>query len=153
MRLLITAVLALATVGTVHADEAIDGDTLEIQGERIRLFGVDAFELQQTCLDARGEPWRCGLAARAALAELVQGQAIGCTVVAEQDDQGYLGRCSARDDVDLGGYMVTAGLALADRQQSGEYGDEEAAARAAGAGAWGGIFASPWEWRQGSSDR
>lgn len=152
MHLLITVALALAIAGAAHADEAIDGDTLEIQGERIRLFGVDAFELQQTCLDPRGEPWRCGVAARAALAELVQDQAIGCTVVAEQDGQGYVGRCTARDDVDLGGYMVMAGLALADREQPEAYGEEEAAARAAGAGAWGGIFASPWDWRQGSSD-
>src|SRR5215213_11969999 len=38
----------------------IDGDTLEIRGERIRLFGIDAPESGQTCLDAKGQRYRCG---------------------------------------------------------------------------------------------
>ena len=38
----------------------IDGDTLEIRGERIHLFGIDAPESGQTCLDAKGQSYRCG---------------------------------------------------------------------------------------------
>src|SRR3954451_5522576 len=38
----------------------INGDTLEIQGERIHLFGIDAPESGQTCLDAKGLSYRCG---------------------------------------------------------------------------------------------
>mgnify|MGYP006275379597 CR=1 FL=1 len=48
----------------------IDGDTIQIHGRRIRLFGIDAPESQQFCFRPNGEPWRCGQQASFALAEL-----------------------------------------------------------------------------------
>ena len=140
--------LALLLAGQARADAVIDGNTLEIQGERVRLYGIDAFELAQTCLDARGEPWRCGVEAKVALAELVQGHPVACTVMVEDAGGGYVARCRGRDDIDLGGYMVSAGLALAERRVADDYADEEAAAKSAGKGVWPGIFVPPWEWRQ-----
>jgi endonuclease YncB( thermonuclease family) len=130
------------------ADEVVDGDTLVVEGQPMRLFGVDAFELAQTCLDRTGEPWHCGVAAKAALAELVQDQAIACTVVDDSTDDAYIARCTVRDEVDLGGYLVRAGLALADRDVADDYVPLEQSARAAAAGAWGGTFVEPWVWRQ-----
>jgi endonuclease YncB( thermonuclease family) len=130
------------------ADEVIDGDTLVVEGQHMRLFGIDAFELQQTCLDRSGQPWHCGVAAKAALAELVQDQAIACTVIDDSGDNGYVARCTVRDEVDLGGYLVRAGLALADPNDGGDYVSLERSARAAAAGAWAGTFAPPWNWRQ-----
>jgi endonuclease YncB( thermonuclease family) len=144
------AVLVALVIGAGPAtagDQVIDGDTLEVEGQRMRLFGIDAFELEQTCLDAHGQPWRCGAAAKAALAELVQGHAIACTVIDDSREDGYIAQCTVRNEVDLGAYMVRAGLALADRNASQDYVDEEAAAKAANAGAWGGTFNPPWEWR------
>lgn len=130
------------------ADEVIDGNTLVVEGQPMRLFGVDAFELQQTCLDRSGEPWHCGVAAKAALAELVQDQAIACTVVDDSQDDAYVARCTVRDEVDLGGYLVRAGLALADRDAADDYVPLEQSAKAAAAGAWGGTFVPPWVWRR-----
>jgi endonuclease YncB( thermonuclease family) len=135
-------------VALAVADEVIDGDTLVVEGQHMRLFGIDAFELQQTCLDRSGSPWHCGVAAKAALAELVQDQAIACTVVDDSGDQGYVARCTVRDEVDLGGYLVRAGLALADPDAGDEYLAVEQSARAAAAGAWAGTFAPPWSWRE-----
>jgi endonuclease YncB( thermonuclease family) len=130
-----------------RADEVLDGDTLEVEGQRLRLFGIDAFELEQTCLDAGGQPWHCGAAAKAALAELVQDQALACTVVEDTPAADYVAQCKVRHGVDLGGYMVRAGLALADRKVAKDYVAHEAAAKAAAAGVWGGTFNTPWEWR------
>jgi endonuclease YncB( thermonuclease family) len=136
-----------AGVALALADEVVDGDTLVVEGQPMRLFGVDAFELQQTCLDRSGEPWHCGVAAKAALAELVQDQAIACTVVDGGGDA-YIARCTVRDEVDLAGYLVRAGLALADRGAAEDYVPIEQRARAAAAGAWAGTFVEPWVWRE-----
>ena len=41
------------------AAKVLDGDTLKIQGQRIRLHGIDALESRQLCrLD--GKSWQCG---------------------------------------------------------------------------------------------
>ena len=135
-------------VALALADEVVDGDTLVVEGQPMRLIGVDAFELQQTCLDRTGQPWHCGVAAKAALAELVQDQAIACTVLDDATDDAYLARCTVRDEVDLGGYLVRAGLALADRDVADDYVPLEQSAKAAAAGAWGGTFGAPWVWRE-----
>jgi hypothetical protein len=54
---------------TGHAS-VIDGDTLDIRGTRIRLWGVDAPETAQLC-QRDGQPWQCGRAAANALAEWI----------------------------------------------------------------------------------
>jgi endonuclease YncB( thermonuclease family) len=130
------------------ADQIINGDTLVVEGQHMRLYGIDAFEPDQTCLDRQGRPWHCGTAAKAALAGLVQGEAIACTVVTDEPKDGYIARCNGRDGIDLGGYLVRAGLALADPQDGKAYLADQAAAKAAAAGAWGGTFSPPWTWRR-----
>src|SRR5688572_26617220 len=93
---------------------AIDGDTLDMTGFRVRLFGIDAVEGAQTC--ERGGPngpvaWRCGEEAHALLSELVAGEAIVC----EQRDTDAYGRmvsvCRA-GRLDLAAAMAEAGMAL-----------------------------------------
>jgi endonuclease YncB( thermonuclease family) len=147
MRTLLIGLLgALVAAPVVAAGEIYDGDSMEIEGQRARLHGIDAFELQQTCLDARGRPWRCGVAAKAALAERAEGHALNCVVLDEDEDGAYVARCLA-DGTDLSAYMVKAGLALADRDRSNDYLEEEAEARRRGVGAWEGAFLPPWQWR------
>jgi endonuclease YncB( thermonuclease family) len=126
------------------AGDVYDGDTLEIEGQRARLYGIDAFELSQTCLDARGRPWRCGIAAKAALAERIEGQTLQCVVLAEDRDGWYVSRCVGEHGADLGAYMVRSGLALA---ATDDYRAEQADARRRSAGAWEGTFMPPWQWR------
>jgi endonuclease YncB( thermonuclease family) len=147
----ISLVCALAAWGTpaALAGEIYDGDSIEIEGQRARLHGIDAFELQQTCLDAGGRPWRCGVAAKAALAQWVQDRALKCVVLDEDEGGAYVARCLAEDGTDLAAYMVKSGLALADRARSEDYLAEEAEARRQGAGAWQGDFMPPWQWRSG----
>jgi hypothetical protein len=99
------------------AGDVYDGDSIEIEGQPARLYGIDAFELSQTCLDERGTPWRCGIAAKAALAERIEGQALQCVVLDEDQDGWYVARCVGEDGADLGAYMVRSGLALADTKE------------------------------------
>ena len=85
---LVSGVAAALTLfaPVAFAGDVYEGDTLEIEGQRARLYGIDAFELGQTCLDGRGRPWRCGIAAKAALAERIEGQTLQCVVLAEDRD-------------------------------------------------------------------
>src|SRR5262245_22867054 len=57
----------------------VDGDSLDLAGHRVRLFGIDAPENAQDCRDARGRTYACGREARAALAEAIGGQSVSCT--------------------------------------------------------------------------
>ena len=124
----------------------IDGDSLEIGSTSIRLFGVDAFEGRQTCR-RNGRDWRCGDAAAELLAELAASGPLVCT---KRDTDAYgrtVARCTA-GSIDLAAELARVGLALAYRQYSDDYIDEEAEARAARRGAWAGEFEEPWNWRR-----
>src|SRR5215213_5976667 len=145
-------VLAIATPAPTWADSeliagraaVIDGDTLEIHGERIRLFGIDAPESGQTCLDARGQRYRCGQKAA-----LVLDARIGAGVVTcERKGTDRCGRTVAVCRVfgeDLGAWMVGLGWALAYRTYSTRYVAAEELARSRGLGMWAGRFVPPWE--------
>ena len=56
----------------------IDGDTIEISGERIRLHGIDTPETNQQCIDGSGKPWACGRRATSDLVDLIGNQIVTC---------------------------------------------------------------------------
>lgn len=121
---------------------AIDGDTLDMLGTRVRLKGIDAPELQQTCT-RQGAAWPCGTAARRALETQVRGRMVSCSARARDRYDRPLAGCTV-DGADLGAYLVREGWAIA---YGGGYGAEEAAAKAAGRGIWSGAFQAPAAWR------
>lgn len=127
----------------------IDGDTLDIAGQRIRLHGIDAPESRQTC--ARGErEVRCGRAATAALRRLFDNEPVSCQ---ERDVDRYrriVAVCFNAEGQDVGAELVREGWALAYRQFSLDYVGEELEAEAAKAGLWSMDFVEPWEWRRGT---
>ena len=152
----LSGLVVLSMVATMFANAAaadavgparvIDGDTIEIEGARIRLFGIDAPETRQVC-DLYGEPYRCGQEATKALAERVGARPLTC----RQRTTDRYGRAVAvcyLDDEDIGAWLVRAGWALSFRKYSEAYSGEEAAARRQGLGLWRGRFEPPWEWRQ-----
>jgi endonuclease YncB( thermonuclease family) len=77
------------------------------------------------------------------LAARIEGQALQCVVVDEDQDGRYIARCVGEDGTDLGAYMVRSGLALA----TDHYQAEQTDARRRRAGAWEGQFMPPWQWR------
>lgn len=120
----------------------IDGDSLFVAGREVRLAGIDAPELAQTCR-REGRDWPCGRVARQELAAMVGGAAVRCRV-REHDRYGRaLARCEAGGN-DLGASMVRAGYALA----YGAYDAEEGSARTEGKGVWSGSFERPAAWRE-----
>jgi len=124
---------------------AVDGDSLEVRGTRVRLFGIDAPELDQQC--TRGEKrWDCGAEAADQLSKLVMGRTVSCAPAGLDQYERVLARCSVPGtDVNLA--MVQAGYAVAYRRYSTEYVRAEEAAKAARRGVWSGTFKPPSEVR------
>ena len=60
MSVLSIAVGAVAQNCIIGVASVVDGDTIEVHGQRIRLFGIDAPESSQLCVRPTGERWRCG---------------------------------------------------------------------------------------------
>jgi endonuclease YncB( thermonuclease family) len=125
-----------------HA-QAIDGDTLRVGRQRVRLVRLDAPELDQTCVGTDGAQWACGTAARSFLAGLLKRDEARCLRSGWDAYGRSLATCGL-DGEDVGAQIVTAGWAVADFG----YAAEEAAARAARVGIWSGSFIAPAEWRR-----
>lgn len=120
-----------------------DGDTLHLDGRRIRLQGMDAPELAQTC-ERNGASWPCGTTARFALAEMVQRGEVFCTSSGADAYGRALARCTV-GGVDIAEELVRQGLAVAYGRQG--YTAAEAEARAASRGMWAGRFERPQDFR------
>ncbi len=118
-----------------------DGDTLSIMDRRLRLRGIDAPELSQTC--RRGDDvYPCGRRAREALQALVEGRPLVCEW-RERDRYGRsLAVCKA-GDTEVNGELVETGWAVA----FGAYEGQQQRAKDAGLGLWAGEFESPRSWR------
>lgn len=124
------------------AVSVVDGDTLRLGSERIRLHGIDAPESQQRCADG----WHAGDAARRALAGLVSGRAPRCEKVTT-DRYGRTVAICRVDGEDIGAAMVRRGLAWAYTAYSVRYLPEEWLARLEGIGVHGRSCTLPSEWR------
>jgi endonuclease YncB( thermonuclease family) len=122
---------------------AVDGDTLAAAGERLRIEGIDAPELGQTCERADGSTYACGEEARRTLRALASDGAWECSGTRRDRYQRLLVVCKQGLD-DLGERLVAAGAAVAD----GRYLVAEGKARAAGEGIWAGRFDRPSDWRR-----
>ena len=122
---------------------AVDGDTLRIGDTRIRLLGLDAVELDQTCMDGAGRSWPCGREARSALADLLDGATTTCAGDGRDRYSRVLAHCRTAGG-DVGERIVRAGWAVADL----EYGAALAEARLDGRGIWAGRFDDPADWRR-----
>lgn len=126
----------------------IDGDTLDIHGQRIRLWGVDAPEGCQSCQTAEGASYACGRLSANRLDQHLQDKVVSCF---EKDTDRY-GRMVARCEVggeEVGAWLVRRGLALRYARYAGTaYLIEEAQARQERAGIWAGEFTVPEDWRR-----
>jgi endonuclease YncB( thermonuclease family) len=145
--------LIFAVVGPVFAQHeiagvasVIDGDTIEIHGWRIRLFGIDAPEGGQLCARPNGERWRCGQRAGLALADRI-GRAIVRCQARDRDRYDRVVAVCFKGKEDLNRWMVSNGWAVAYRRYSVDYVADEDTARRKRINMWSGDFEMPWDWR------
>ena len=137
----------LLSEGDYVVSRAVDGDTLELHGERIRLAAIDAPEARQTC-ERAGASWPCGRRAAFALADFVGTRTVTCRWRARDRYRRPVATCEVAG-TDLGGGLVEQGWALAFRRYGLAYVAEEDEARAARRGLWAGSFVPPWALRRG----
>lgn len=128
----------------------IDGDTFRINGQVIRLWGIDALDSGQACIVRETETtWPSDLATLS-LGFWLQ-YVSNCEIV-EADASGIArGQCSASDGSDIGQALVEAGTALADPKiNHPPYLSAQRVAQEAGDGYWGELWdcSPPWEWRE-----
>jgi len=125
--------------GTARAS---DGDSLRLRGDRIRLLGIDAPELDQMCWDRAGTEWPCGRSSEARLSDILGRGPTTCQPHGHDKWGRILATCETAGR-DIGAIQVSEGWAIS----NGAYGGEQAAARAAGRGIWRGRFVEPRQWR------
>nr|WP_294810178.1 thermonuclease family protein [uncultured Sphingomonas sp.] len=148
--MLLIAILALAAAGQTTVSgvaHVVDGDTLIVRGERIRLSGVDAPELAQRC-GPTGRQVACGQLAASWLRARVEGRRIVC-VASERDRYTRLVAVCRWNGDDIGAAIVSAGWATAYRRYSMAYVGAEKPAKAARLGMWATGFEDPATYRRG----
>ncbi|WP_245466538.1 MULTISPECIES: thermonuclease family protein [unclassified Mesorhizobium] len=141
-----------ASVGGVAS--VIDGDTIEIHGQRVRFNGIDAPESRQYCDDAKGFEYPCGRRSAEALDKfLAASRPMQCSFVTWDRYGRFVGNCTRADGADVAAWMVEHGQALDwPKYSDGAYAAQQAKAQAAKLGLWVGNFQAPWDWRAQHSD-
>jgi endonuclease YncB( thermonuclease family) len=126
---------------------AIDGDSLRLGSQELRMRGIDAPEGRQDC-QRNGQSWPCGREAASALRRLVEAGPITCRIERQDQHNRGLAVCR-RGEIDLNAAMVSEGWAVAfDRGADALYKREEQQARRERRGIWQGEFTPPQEWRR-----
>ncbi len=137
-----TVVAGSATV------RAADGDSFAIGARTLRLYGIDAPELKQSCTDAAGDQWQCGTAAHGALIAMLAQPGLTCQADAQDRFGRSLATCQTNATSNIAATQVRAGMAVsAEFNGMREYGREEDEARRAKRGIWQGRFIDPKTWR------
>ena len=145
--------MLLLLSGSALADDfvgqasVVDGDTLEIHGIRIRLWGIDAPESSQLCRGEDTLQYRCGAQAANDLDALIARRPVNCSPLSLDQYGRTVATCSV-GGTDLGEWLVRKGLALDWPQYSkGRYGSAQRDAERTGVGIWKGSYVEPWLYR------
>ncbi|WP_162937334.1 thermonuclease family protein [Indioceanicola profundi] len=125
---------------------AVEGDRLTIEGQEIRLYGIDAPDRGQKCVSGRGVEYDCFEMSRLALERLLQAGSPTCTMLPGAKDDGRLARCTVNGH-DIGAFQVLAGWAMSYRRIAPDYAKQEALAMSRRRGLWTGRAEAPWIWR------
>jgi len=153
MRGLILALTLIASYSMALSDDLtgqasiIDGDTLEIHGTRIRLWGIDAAESSQLCRDEDSLQYRCGAKAANDLNAFIARRPVSCLPISLDRYGRTVATCTV-GGADLGDWIVRNGLALDWPEYSKrKYDAAQRDAEQAGRGIWTGSYVEPWLYR------
>ena len=125
----------------------IDGDTIILNSEKIRFYGIDTPEIKQTCTNNNEQSYSCGVKATLELKKIIGSRKVSCIKKTKDRYKRSISICYV-DGKDINSLMVKKGWALAYRKYSKKYVKDEDIAKANKAGIWSGKFIAPWTWRR-----
>jgi endonuclease YncB( thermonuclease family) len=150
--LIICSVVSAMTSWAIAADligrvTVIDADTLDMHGQRIRLWGIDAPENDQLCRGVDSLQYRCGAKAANDLDKFIEGRPVSCAPIT-QDRYGRTVASCVVSGTDLADWLVRQGLGLDwPRYSNMKYAAAQREADANQRGMWSGSFVEPWKYR------
>ena len=123
-----------------------DGDTIKINGEKIRFSGIDTPELKQNCIKENIKN-SCGLKAKKILIEKIGNNKVICQSEGKDQYNRTLAECFVNNE-SLSSFLVRSGYAFAYRRYSKKFIKDEDYAKSKNLGMWSMEFDYPWDWRR-----
>jgi endonuclease YncB( thermonuclease family) len=124
----------------------VDGDTIHLNGEKIRFTGIDTPELKQTCIN-QGIIDPCGVTAKEILIDKISDNEVECVSEGKDQYKRTLAECFVNNE-SLSSYLVRSGYAFAYRKYSKKFISDEDYAKANKIGMWSMKFDYPWDYRK-----
>ena len=123
-----------------------DGDTIKLNGDKIRFSGIDTPELKQTCVKNKVKIL-CGLNAKKILVDKIGNNKVTCVKEGKDRYKRILAECFVNNE-SLSSYLVRSGYAFAYRKYSKKFISDEEFAKSNKLGMWSMEFDYPWDWRK-----
>jgi endonuclease YncB( thermonuclease family) len=128
---------------------AIDGDSLKVGNNEVRLYMLDAPEYSQHCFNVKNEEYECGKKSHEFLTNLASGKNVECVYAQKDKYDRFLSKCSV-GDVSINKEIVKNGMAVI--YSFGEHDENmeklESEAKRKRLGVWQGAFQLPSEYRK-----
>ncbi len=148
MRLFIFLFFCLILANSALAyHKVVDGDSLEVDGKRVRLQGIDAPEYKQMCFDKDQKSYDCGAKATEELKKIIGKNPLKCNFLGHDTYKRKLAICYV-NDLNINKKMVEDGWALSYDFKTEGFPDEENQARLGKKGLWQGKFMRPEIYRR-----
>jgi len=126
--------------------KVVDGDTIVINGEKIRFSGIDTPELKQTCLKD-DQKVDCGMTAKILLVKKIGNNTPECIREGKDAYKRTLAECFVNGE-SLSVFLVRSGYAFAYRKYSDKFIKDEEFAKENKLGMWAMTFQYPWDFRK-----
>ena len=136
------------TINDIKSQElkVVDGDTIHLNGEKIRFTGVDTPELRQTCIKG-GVKNFCGVTAKLLLINKIGNNKVKCIREGKDQYKRTLAECFVKSE-SLSSYLVRSGYAFAYKKYSKKFVKDEDYAKTNQIGMWSMNFEYPWDYRK-----
>ena len=152
-KILVILVLSFLTCNISFADnlKIVDGDTIILNGEKIRFSGIDTPELKQTCIQG-DQKLNCGMHAKLLLLKKIGNNIPKCISEGKDIYKRTLAECFINGE-SLSSFLVRSGYAFAYRKYSKKFIKDEEYAKKIKIGMWAMEFEFPWDYRKNKSKR